>query len=234
VHGALAVAAVTVQDSVGVAAVRPTDPELLLAQIDAVLTDLPVAAAKTGLLPTPASVEAVASVAARLGPLVVDPVLRASVGADLADAGVADALRRRLLPAAAVVTPNLAEASALTGTPVESLHDARRAARRLLEAGCAAAVVTGGHLPGGRVVDVVAAGDECAELAADRVATPNTRGTGCTHSAALAAFLARGLGLFDAAAAAQDLVVGSLRRGRDWSLGRGAGPVDPIGLPGPG
>ena len=219
VHGACAVTAVTAQDTTGVHDVHLVPPRVVDGQIEAVLADLPVAAAKTGMLGSP---EVVALVARRLGrlPLVVDPVLVATSGAVLGGDDVRQAYLHHLLPVARVVTPNLDEARALTGAdgPPEEL------AERLAELG-AAVVLTGG---GGADVctDWLAVrGGGVTPLPHPAVQTTNDHGTGCTFSAALAARLARGEDLDTAARRAADFTTHQLRTGRAWDLGRGRGPV---------
>lgn len=231
VHGACVVTAVTAQDTTGVRSVHRVPLAEVAAQLDAVLDDLPVAAAKTGMLGDPAVVELVAL---RLGgdparPLVVDPVLVATSGAVLGDAEVAAAYARVLLPRAALATPNHDEARALLGRDLP----AREAAAALADLGCTV-LLTGGdgaREPGAGVTDWWAEpGLAPVPLVHAAVATDHDHGTGCTHSAALAALLARGGSARTAAEQAADLVAERLRAGRDWQLGRGRGPVPHIDL----
>lgn len=223
VHGACVVAAVTAQDTLGVRAVHQVPATIVRQQLEAVLDDLPVAAVKTGMLGHPAVVELVAG---RLGgdparPLVVDPVLAATSGAALGDAAVASAYVRLLLPVAALATPNADEAALLLGRRLA----ARDSAAALADLGCPV-LLTGGDAAGEAVVDWYAApGCAPAPLLHDRVATTNDHGTGCTHSAALAALLATGHDPLPAAERAAAFVADRLRTGRDWHLGRGRGPV---------
>lgn len=224
-HAACVVTAVTAQDTTGVHAVHPVPAETVAAQLDAVLGDLPVSVVKTGMLGSP---EVVGLVAQRLGhlPLVVDPVLVATSGAVLGGVDVADAYGCHLLPVATVVTPNLAEARALTGTdgPAADL------AARLAAHGCAV-VLTGG--PEWRPGDLAATctdwlclpGDRPVPLSHRAVGTTADHGTGCTFSAALAALLATGEPLSDAARAAATYVTTQLTTSSTWGLGRGRGPI---------
>jgi len=223
VHGACAVSAVTAQDTTGVHDVHVVPLDSLRQQVDAVLTDLPVAAAKTGMLGSP---EAVALVAERLGGvrLVVDPVLVATSGAVLGDEQVARAYAETLLPVATVVTPNADEARALTGLdgPPADLAEA-------LTELCPAAVLTGGPDgadTGGSCTDWVAVrGRAPVRVAHPAVETGNDHGTGCTFSAALAARLAHRDGLETAVAGAAAYTRRQLETSRTWTLGRGRGPV---------
>jgi hydroxymethylpyrimidine/phosphomethylpyrimidine kinase len=241
VHGASVVTALTAQNTVGVAGVHVPPVEFLRAQLDAVLDDLPVVAAKTGMLATEEVVRAVAEVAAagRLPTLVVDPVLVSSTGARLLDPGAETAYAEALFPLATVVTPNTREASALVGETVATVGDARDAARELARLGPAWVVVKGGHQvdesggsgAGGDAVDVVfeTATGALTELRLPRVATRNDHGTGCTFAAATTALLARGAGVPDALATAKRFVHEGLVASAGWSLGGGHGPVGKLG-----
>jgi hydroxymethylpyrimidine/phosphomethylpyrimidine kinase len=229
VHGASALTAVTVQGAEGIRQVNPVPAATVAAQIEVVLCDLPVVATKTGLLPTVEVVEAIAELASRLAPLVVDPVLNASAGGALAEPGVATAMRKLLVAVSSVMTPNLAEACALTGLEVGDLASMRRAAASLVGSGCALAVVTGGHLGGGEAIDVAYDGATWAELRSPMVLTRNTRGTGCTFAAAVTAYLAQGLEPLVAVEKAKAFVTAALRGAAGWHLGAGAGPLDQLG-----
>ena len=230
-HAAGVVTAVTAQDTTGVHAVHPVPLEVVAAQVDAVVEDLPVATVKTGMLGSPDVVRLVVERLAHL-PLVVDPVLVATSGAVLGDAAVVDAYLAHLLPVAAVVTPNLAEARALAGrdgTPADL-------AARLADHGCAI-VVTGGPewRPGERAATctdwLCLPGGTPVPLPHPGVATTSDHGTGCTFSSALAALLARPStpasqeALVSTCVRAADYVTGRLAAGRTWDLGRGRGPI---------
>ncbi|MDA8292393.1 MAG: bifunctional hydroxymethylpyrimidine kinase/phosphomethylpyrimidine kinase [Actinomycetota bacterium] len=234
VFGTLAVTAVTAQDTRSVSASFALDPALVNMQIDAVLGDFPVVAAKTGMLATLAIVEALASRAAegRLPPLVVDPVMVASSGSALLE-GDAVAAYHRLLPHALVATPNLAEAEALLGRGIRTVAAMEEAARELHSLGVAYAVVTGGHLLGDDAVDVAFDGTTVTSLASPMVRTENVHGTGCTFSAAICAGIARGLPPLEAVSRAKRYVVAAIESARDWRLGSGHGPLDhfPPGCP---
>ncbi len=225
VHGTSAITAVTAQNSVAVLDWVALDPRMVVAQMEAVASDMPVAAAKTGMLATAAIVSAVAAAIERLRlPLVVvDPVMVAKSGDRLLDRDAETAYRERLLPLATVVTPNLPEAESLLGRPVRTLAEMREAARALRAMGPRAVVVKGGHLEGD-AVDVFWDGERMEDLSAPRIATKNTHGTGCTYSAAIAARLALGDPLLDAVRGAKTYLTEAIRR--SYSVGRGHGPVD--------
>jgi hydroxymethylpyrimidine/phosphomethylpyrimidine kinase len=225
VHGTSAITAVTAQNSVAVLDWVALDPRMVVAQMEAVASDMPVAAAKTGMLATAAIVSAVAAALERLRvPLVVvDPVMIAKSGDRLLDRDAETAYRERLLPLATVVTPNLPEAESLLGRPVRTLAEMREAARALRAMGPRAVVVKGGHLEGD-AVDVFWDGERMEDLSAPRIATKNTHGTGCTYSAAIAARLALGDPLLDAVRGAKAYLTEAIRR--SYSVGRGHGPVD--------
>jgi hydroxymethylpyrimidine/phosphomethylpyrimidine kinase len=224
VYGVSAVTAVTAQDTRRVLASAPVAPALVASQIDAVLSDIGADATKTGML---ANAEIVRMVADRLrfhevSTLVVDPVLLSSAGDVLLDAGGMEALMEALLPLATVVTPNVSEAAVMVGRHLETEDDLEWAARQILALGPRAAIVTGGHLAGAPV-DVLYDGEEAVRIRGERVATTSTHGTGCTYSAALAAFLARGWSLSRAARDARGYVVEALRAA--MPLGGGRGPL---------
>lgn len=218
-HGAAVVTAVTAQDTTGVRAVHVPPHEMVVAQLEAVLDDLPVSAAKTGMLGSP---ETVRLVAERLGqlPLVVDPVLVATSGAVLGDEEVRAAYVEHLLPVATVITPNVDEAAALLGSagPPDEL------AAKLATLG-PAVVVTGGGTTG-QCTDWLALPDEePIALSHPALATTNDHGTGCTFSAALATHLARGLPLAAGVRRATAYTSRQLMLSRGWDLGRGRGPI---------
>ena len=227
VHGSSALVALTAQNTTAVTAVHELPPDFIRAQLDAVFDDIGVDAAKTGMLFSRTIIETVAEfLDGRSVPLVVDPVLIASSGAQLLQDDAVATLIRRLFPLATVVTPNLPEAEALTGMAGAS----RRAlAERLVELGAAAALVTGGH--GEPAIDHLFDGSEHLELPVERFDVPATHGAGCTHSATLAALLARGLSLPDSARGASAAASRAVRYGLT-EIGRGEGPVDVLNLKG--
>ena len=221
-HGTCAVTAVTAQDTTGVHRVVPVAPGDVAAQVEAVLGDLPVAAAKTGMLGSAQTAVVAADLLGHL-PLVVDPVLVATSGAVLGDAEVVAAYRDVLLPRATVTTPNLDEAAALTGM------DPHRPAEEIalaLQGICPSVVLTGGGPVTATCRDVVVDRRRAVTvLEHPAVATRNDHGTGCTFSAALALHLARGADLVDAVRRSQAFVARALTTSQRWTLGRGRGPV---------
>jgi hydroxymethylpyrimidine/phosphomethylpyrimidine kinase len=227
VFGMTAVTAVTAQNTLGVPAVHPVPARVISAQIAAVLDDIGADAVKIGMLAEADAVDAVADALAVLSaevPVVLDPVLAASAGGTLLTAGGIERLLARLVPRATVVTPNLPEALALTGAGAREADVAL--ARALLRRGAACVVLTGGHRD--QPADLVCAGDEVVEIPFERLAATSTHGSGCTHSAALAARLALGDDPLSAARAAQAVAADAIRHGHD-DLGGGPGPVDALG-----
>ena len=223
VYGTAVITTLTAQDTTGVHEVVSLDARFVGAQLDAVLGDLSVGAAKTGLIGTVALVEVIAArLGARPVPLVVDPVMVASTGRRLVDAGVLAAMRDRLVPLATLVTPNLAEAEALTGRRVNDVAGMRDAARALVDRGAGAALVTGGHLDG-PPRDVLLVDGDFHELSAARIDI-RAHGTGCTLSAAVAAGLAAGRTLPEAVARAKRYVTRALETAVD--VGRGLRPLN--------
>src|SRR3954464_8274030 len=223
-HGSSVLVALTAQNTVAVTAIHALPAAFVVAQLDAVFSDLGVDAAKTGMLFSAPIIEAVADfLEAHPVPLVVDPVMVASSGAKLLEDDAVDALVGRLFPLAAVVTPNLMEAKALTGTDAPR----RELALRLHELGAAAVVVTGGH--GADAIDHLFDGEQHVEIPVDRHDVAATHGAGCTHSATLAALLARGAGLEEAARGAAAAASRAVEQGL-FELGAGEGPVDVLGV----
>jgi hydroxymethylpyrimidine/phosphomethylpyrimidine kinase len=231
--GTTAITALTAQNTVEVRGVFEVPAAFVAAQIEACLDDIGCDAAKTGMLASAAIVETVAAVLAARGPfpLVVDPAMIAKSGAPLLAPSGVEALKTRLLPLATVVTPNLHEASSLVGREIRSLEAMREAAREIHGFGPAHVVVKGGHLEG-PPVDLLFDGRTFVELAAERVDTRHTHGTGCIFASAIAAFLARGLAVPEAVARAKEFVTAAIRGG--LALGRGHGPADPLAGPAEG
>ena len=224
-YGMSAIVALTAQNTTGVTAVHEVPAAFVVAQLEAVYSDIGVDAAKTGMLFSRRVIEAVAEfLAAHPTPLVVDPVLVASSGAKLLEDDAVDALVKLLFPLAIVVTPNLLEAHALAGEGTRA-----ELAERLVALGARAAIVTGGH--GDDAVDHLFDGTEHTAIPVERLDVGATHGAGCTHSATLAALLARGLPLVDAAREAARVATDAVRNGLP-ELGAGDGPVDVLNLKG--
>ena len=226
VYGVSAVTAITAQSTRGVEAVAPLAADLVTAQIEAVAGDFTIAATKIGMLATVAIVEAVAAAIEELElPLVVvDPVLVSTSGDRLLDDDGIDALRKLLLPLARVVTPNVAEAEAISGMRITSADTVCEAARRIHKLGARGVVITGGNASAATVEDVVFDGNRFHHHRVARVDSPHTHGTGCTFASAVAAGLALGRELPEAARRAQEYVAGAIAHAP--GLGHGRGPLD--------
>ncbi|MGZ8700908.1 MAG: bifunctional hydroxymethylpyrimidine kinase/phosphomethylpyrimidine kinase, partial [Gaiellaceae bacterium] len=224
-YGASAIVALTAQNTTGVTAVHELPADFVRAQLDAVYDDIGVDAAKTGMLFSRAVIETVADfLDGRNISLVVDPVMIASSGATLLRGDAVETLVSRLFPLATVVTPNVQEAEALAGT-----GSRRELAERIHELGAPAIVVTGGH--GDEAVDHLFDGERHVEIPVERYDVAATHGAGCTHSATLAAALARGLSLEQAAREAARVASDAVRHGLA-EIGAGDGPVDVLHLKG--
>lgn len=229
VYGMTAITAVTVQNTLGVSGYEALSPSTVADQIRAVVTDIGVDAAKTGMLASRAIVEAVADAVAETGlpNLVVDPVFMSKHGHALLAEDAVDALRGRILPLATLVTPNLPETEGLVGFPVTDIDDMERAAEAVRRLGCRAVLVKGGHLEGSsRADDLFFDGERMEWVDGPRLETPHTHGTGCTLSAAIAAHLARGVELLDAVRAGKAFVTEAIRHA--LPIGQGIGPVDQL------
>jgi hydroxymethylpyrimidine/phosphomethylpyrimidine kinase len=227
VHGMTAITAITVQNTVGVSAVQAIAPEIIEGQVRAVAEDIGVDAVKIGMLGTAETVETVVGALRHVGeaPVVVDPVMIAESGARLLDEDARRALVEKLLPLAAVVTPNIPEARALTELGEEATQ--AELARELVGMGAKAAVVTGGHSE--EIVDVFFDGADVVEIPGERHPDGAAHGSGCTHSSSLAAYLALGRSPLEAARGAREITSAAVRDGlRD--LGAGPGPVNVLGL----
>ncbi len=224
VYGEAAVTLLTVQNTLGVRRVHAIESAIVLEQIVAVLADIPPAAAKSGALGGAETVSALADLAGTFTfPLVVDPVMAGKRGDPLLDGDALDSFRRKLIPRAFLIMPNLDEAAALTGREVNTLEEMRDAARALAGMGAAAALVKGGHLEGSPT-DILYTGNEFHEFPAHRIATRHTHGTGCTYSAAVTAGLALGRDLVAAVDEAKAFLSRAIRT--NPGLGAGAGPLN--------
>ncbi|HET8548366.1 MAG TPA: bifunctional hydroxymethylpyrimidine kinase/phosphomethylpyrimidine kinase [Bryobacteraceae bacterium] len=227
VYGEAVVTLLTVQNTRSVARVEVMRAELVLEQLRAVISDIPPNAAKTGALGSAEVIEAIAAEAAQWTfPLVVDPVMISKHGAPLIAEDATTAVRARLLPRAALLTPNLHEAAVLTGRAAGTTEQMREAARALHGLGARAVLVKGGHLEG-HATDVLYDGTDFAELRAPRIDTQHTHGTGCTYTAAITAQLAQGAALIDAVRAAKRFITDAIRT--NPGLGAGNGPVNHFG-----
>jgi hydroxymethylpyrimidine/phosphomethylpyrimidine kinase len=228
VHGMTAITALTAQNTVAVEAVEAVSPAMIEAQVHAVLTDIGVDAVKVGMLGDRETIEAVARALDTLPagtPVVVDPVMVAESGARLLASEAESGLRDLILPRATVVTPNIPEARALTGLGEDaSLEELARAVHAL---GPAAVVVTGGHRD--EATDVLFDGAEVTHLPGERHADGAAHGSGCTHSSALAAHLALGFDIAEAARRARQIAAEAVRDGLR-GIGHGPGPVDALGI----
>ena len=226
VYGMSVITALTAQNTLGVQGFEMVPSAFVRAQLDAVVEDIGVDAAKTGMLGSVPVMEAVAAGVRHHGidALVVDPVAASKHGDPLLEPDAISALREAVVPAALVVTPNVGEVELLTGVTVASTHDLARAADATLELGCAWALVKGGHLAGEQAVDLLTDGQHQEWLRAPRLDSRDTHGTGCTLAAAITARLAAGDDVVAAARAAKEYLTGALRHG--VRIGAGIGPVD--------
>jgi hydroxymethylpyrimidine/phosphomethylpyrimidine kinase len=229
VHGTTAITAITAQNTVAVTGVEAISPRMIVAQVHAVADDLGVDAVKIGMVGSAAAIEAVAAALDELPentPVVLDPVMIAESGARLLESEAERALREQLLPRATVVTPNIPEARTLAGRPDSALEE-EELARAVRAAGARNVVVTGGHRE--EIVDVLLDRDEIVHIPGRRYPDGAAHGSGCTHSSALAAHLALGFTLHEAARAARAIAADAVRLGHR-ELGKGAGPVNVLGV----
>ena len=228
VYGASVITALTAQNTQGVRAIHDVPVDFVAAQIDAVFSDLDVAAVKIGMLSQAAIIDTVAAGLGRYHAknIVLDPVMVATSGDRLLANDAVEALRKELIPRALVVTPNLPEAAALTGaTAARNEQEMEIQARELLALGARNVLIKGGHGSGGESVDLLVGEGEVLRLSARRVDTKNTHGTGCTLSSAIAAGLAKGLDLEGAAREAKAYVTAAIAAGDGLHVGRGHGPL---------
>ncbi len=221
-----AVTALTAQNTTAVEAVHPVPGSFVGLQIDTVLKDLGADAAKTGMLVNAEIISAAAQSLKKhgLSRIVVDPVLQSTTGSELLDPAALGALKEKLLPICLLVTPNLDEAAALTGTRVDTTEKMKAAAGKIHQMGAQNVLIKGGHLEGD-CVDLFYDGNDFTEIKAPRIDTKNTHGTGCTFSAAIATELAAGRPVLAAVRRAKDFITTAIRFG--LPMGRGAGPVNP-------
>ncbi|MEM4657512.1 MAG: bifunctional hydroxymethylpyrimidine kinase/phosphomethylpyrimidine kinase [Candidatus Methanosuratincola sp.] len=226
-HGTSAIAAVTAQDTTGVSGVHEIPPAIVRAQIEAVVKDMGVRFAKTGMLSSSPIISEVSKAIAEFGlKVVVDPVMVAKSGAHLLRQEAVSSLKEQLIPVAYVLTPNVEEASVLTKIEISSMDDVLRAGGALLDMGARYVVIKGGHLPGEPVDTLFSRGSPPLYYRGKRIASKTTHGTGCTFSAAIASCLALGLAVEEAVGTAKQFVWNAILYGLD--VGRGVGPVNPI------
>lgn len=227
-YAATAITALTAQNTLGVFGVLPIDPDFVAQQMDLVLSDIGADAIKTGMLYSPDVIEVVVRVLEKRAPnvpLVVDPVMIAKGGASLLDNTALFALRRRLIPRAALVTPNAPEAAAIAQVNVETEEDMGIAADAILGLGASAVLIKGAHLPGDEILDLLRTADgEQLEFRQSRIDTQSTHGTGCTLASAIAASIAEGLTLRDSVSRAEDYVRRAILGAPGF--GQGHGPLD--------
>lgn len=228
VYGASAITALTAQNTTGVTGIHDVPADFVTAQIDAVFTDLDVSAVKIGMVSRREVIDAVAASLDRWSPkhVVVDPVMVATSGDRLLSSDAIDAVRKQLFPRATIITPNLPEAAALLDESVAlSEADIERQGRALLAVGCAAVLIKGGHGEGPESVDYLVSKDSVVRLAAPRIATKNTHGTGCSLSSAVAAELAKGETLEAAVRYAKAYISAAIAKADRLSVGHGHGPI---------
>lgn len=229
VYGLSALTAVTAQNTQGIRRSEAVDPALLGDQIEALFDDFTIDVVKIGMLPTSEAVHIVAALLDRYPdlPVVLDPVLASTSGSKLIDDKAVRRMRKELFPRISLLTPNTVEAGFLTGTAVETEEDRLAAGLRLLDDGCRAVLIKGGHLAGNEKTDVLfQAGQAPLRFQSPAVATPNTHGTGCTLSSAIAAYLALKYPLSEAMARAKVYMTEALAAGKEVKMGKGAGPVN--------
>ncbi len=223
-YGVAAITSLTVQNTQGVETVHNTPSAELREQLEVLAKDCEIAAVKIGMLGNRGNAVVVAEFldAHKFAHIVHDPVMKSSSGAELLDAGGIKFVATELLKRASVITPNVAEAEVLSGLTIKDVADMEAAARQLVEMGAHSVIVKGGHLE--RAVDVLLDGNEMVQLGGDRVKTENTHGTGCTFASAIAAQLAAGRSLFEAATLAKAYVTKAIEKG--YAIGKGRVPLD--------
>jgi hydroxymethylpyrimidine/phosphomethylpyrimidine kinase len=228
VYGASVITALTAQNTHGVSGIHPVPAGFVTAQIDAVFSDLDVKAVKIGMMAQLATIDAIAASLMRWSPehVVLDPVLIATSGDRLLAADAVESLRTQLIPRASLITPNLPEAAALLDEPVASSESAIvQQGRRLLAMGCPAVLIKGGHAQGSDSIDYLVSGNGTLALPAQRIATKNTHGTGCSLSSAIAAGLAKGEDLETAIRKAKAWISAAIAAADRLGVGHGHGPI---------
>lgn len=228
VYGASAITALTAQNTKGVTGIHAVPAEFVTAQIDAVFSDLEIGAVKIGMVAQAAGIDAIAAALSRWKPghIVLDPVMVATSGDRLLAAEAVEALRTKLMRLASVITPNLPEAAALLDEPIAASEtEIENQGRRLLALGCRAVLIKGGHGEGAESIDYLVSAGNTIALAASRVATRNTHGTGCSLSSAIAAGLAKGEDLETAVRNAKSWISAAIASADRFSVGHGHGPI---------
>jgi len=230
VYGMSVITALTAQNTTGVESIMEIPPEFVARQLDAVLTDIQVDAAKTGMLLTQGIVEVVAQKLRQyqIRHLVVDPVIASTSGTPLLSRDAISAFCRNLLPLALVITPNIDEARMLTGKAITTVADMEEAALQVHGMGARAVLIKGGHMAGDEVTDVLFDGTDFSHFQSSRIHSRDTHGTGCVLSAAITGEIAAGKGIREAVQAARECVIAAIRHG--LRIGHGAGPCDPLAL----
>src|SRR5215216_2906910 len=228
VYGASVITALTAQNTTGVSGIHQVPAEFVTAQIDAVFSDLTVGAVKIGMVAHPPVIDAIVTGLTRWSPkhVVLDPVMVATSGDRLLATEAVDALRTKLIPCASLLTPNLPEAAVLLDEPTASSESAIESqGKRLLAMGCQAVLIKGGHGQGAESIDYLVSSGGIITLAAPRIATRNTHGTGCSLSSAIAAGLAKGEGMESAVRNAKAWVSAAIAAADRFSVGHGHGPI---------
>ncbi|MFC4558289.1 bifunctional hydroxymethylpyrimidine kinase/phosphomethylpyrimidine kinase [Virgibacillus kekensis] len=224
-YGMSVITSVVAQNTTGVQAVHHIPVNMIEQQLDSVISDMPLHAFKTGMIPTIEIMEMLAGKVSELDvPYVMDPVMVATSGDPLIAEDARTYLRDHLLPMTSLVTPNISEAEEITGEKIETLEDMRCAAALIVhEFGAGAALIKGGHLKGD-AIDFLYDGESIHSFSSERIETTNTHGTGCTYSAAITAYLSQGYSLGDAVKQAKDFVTAAIRH--SFSIGKGNGPTN--------
>jgi len=229
VYGTTVITALTVQNTQGVTGIEPVKPEFVRDQINAIFDDMPVDAVKIGMLGSPEIIDAVASALNTHKPVhvVVDPVMVSSSGRRLLSRQAIEVMIADIFPLASLLTPNLDEAAVLLDEPVlQDQGGMEKCVAKIARMGVANVLLKGGHLKGQKVIDVLCASNHITHFSAERIDTKNTHGTGCTLSAAIAAFLAQGHGLSQAISAAKIYTTGAIKAADELNTGVGAGPLN--------
>ncbi len=229
VYGMSAITSITAQNTQGVRGIQSVAPDILRGQLEAVFEDSTIDAVKTGMLHNSETIRIIADIADRFKPsyLVVDPVMIATSGSRLIEDEAVEAIVSLLFRRCSLLTPNIDEAQFLTGLTIQTPADMEQAARRLMQMGCRAVLMKGGHLEGEEMTDILCCeGEAPLRLQSPKIHTPHTHGTGCTFSSAITALLAVGNPLPEAVKQAKDYITRALEAGADTFVGKGHGPVN--------